>query len=88
MRARSCPRVCACNPSCIIAWVLVAGPQAGASPIFIAALNGQVEAVKLLIEAKADIDSMDNVRSYHPRVCVCVCVCVCARARLLSLSYR
>ena len=44
----------------------------------LAALNGQSEAVRILIEAGANIGAKDDVsKRFFIRTCVYVCVCVC-----------
>ena len=42
----------------------------------LAAYNGKADAVKVLIDAGADIEAKDNV-SKRISICTCVCVCVC-----------
>ena len=45
----------------------------------LAAYNGNVDVVTVLLEAGASIEAKDNVskRNIYMHMCVCVCVCVC-----------
>lgn len=67
--------------------------QTGTTPLHIAASDGQLEIVKLLLKNKADANCQDNVRTYIMfmcfdvyTVCVLYIMCICIVCRIYNLS--
>ena len=93
--AAGCGPLFLSSVSCVSSDPLYA--QTGASPALIAACNGQTGALKLLIEAQADVNKAVNVSGLGLCVCACLhvitcavraCVCVCAWVCAFSNAYE
>lgn len=50
-------------------YIILNDQQLGVSPLIIGALNGHESLVKLLLEAKADVNHVDNVSQLLRRIC-------------------
>ena len=80
------------NPFIVFFFLYLSFSQEGTTSLFIAAQNGHLEVVRLLLDKGADVNKADEVIQklkfasmpepprMHSFVCVCLCVHVCVHA--------